>query len=111
MKKTLLIAIVLLFAPGAFAQEVQDHPLITVSGSGEVLVVPDEVAFNLRVVSLDKDLLKAQAKNDEVVTKLLALARSYQVRPEQYKRTTSTLTRDIQTRKRRRSPRFFLAIL
>ena len=84
MRKTpLLFAIVLMFAPGAFAQEAKDRPLITVSGQAEVMVVPDEVAFNLRVVSMEKDLLTAQAKNDEVVKKLLALARSYQISPEQ----------------------------
>ena len=80
MKKTpLLLAIVLMFASGAFSQEAKDRPLVTVSGQAEVMVVPDEVAFNLRVVSLDKDLPTAQAKNDEIVKKLLALARSYQI--------------------------------
>jgi uncharacterized protein len=84
MNKTLvLLALVLISAAGVPAQEAQDRSLVTVSGQAEVLVVPDEVVFNLRVVSLDKDLSKAQAKNDEVVTKLLALARSFQVAPEQ----------------------------
>lgn len=82
MIKTLMLAIVLMFAPKPFAQEAKDRPLVTVSGQAEVMVVPDEVAFNLRVVSLDKDLLKAQAKNDEVVTKLMALARIFQVPAE-----------------------------
>jgi uncharacterized protein YggE len=82
-KGLLLSAMVLLCSVSAFSQEAKDRPLVTVSGQAEVMVVPDEVAFNLRVVSLDKDLLKAQAKNDEVVTKLLALARSFKIPPEQ----------------------------
>ncbi len=64
------------------AQNVPDRPLVTVSGQAEVLVVPDEVVFNLRVTTLEKDLVTAQRRNDEVVKKVLALARSYQVPPE-----------------------------
>jgi len=43
------------------------------------MVVPDEVAFNLRVVTMDKELPAAQAKNDQIVKTLLALARKYQI--------------------------------
>ena len=45
------------------------------------MVVPDEVAFSLRVVTMEKDLPTAQAKNDQVVKSLLALARQYQIPP------------------------------
>ena len=80
MKKSLaMLALVLTLPPAAFAQDTNDRPLVSVSGQAEVLVVPDEVAFNLRVVGLDKDLSTAQAKNDEVVKNLLALARRYQI--------------------------------
>lgn len=58
-----------------------DRPLVTVSGQAEVMVVPDEVAFRLRAVTIDKDLVTAQNRNDEVVKKVLALARSYQIPP------------------------------
>jgi uncharacterized protein len=56
-----------------------DRPRITVSGQAEVMVVPDEVAFNLSVVTTDKDLLSAQKRNDEVVKRVLALARDYKI--------------------------------
>jgi uncharacterized protein YggE len=47
------------------------------------MVVPDEVTFNLRVVTMEKELQAAQAKNDQVVKTLLALARNYQIPPAQ----------------------------
>jgi len=60
-----------------------DRPLITVGGQAEIMVTPNEVAFNLSVVTLDKDLQTAQRRNDEVVRKVLALAREYGIPPAQ----------------------------
>jgi len=78
----LLVLMVATLSSDALAQNTFDRPLVTVSGQAEVLVVPDEVVFNLRVTTLEKDLVTAQRRNDEVVKKVLALARSYQVPPE-----------------------------
>lgn len=83
MKKLLLVLSITLSATSAFAQSSVDRPLITVTGQAEILVVPDEVAFNLRVDTLEKELPTAQAKNDQVVKALLALARKYQIPPSQ----------------------------
>ena len=80
---TFLVAAVLVFSVQAFAQKEVDRPLITVTGQAEIMVVPDEVAFNLRVVTMDKNLADAQAKNDQIVKTLLALARKYQIPPTQ----------------------------
>ena len=80
---TFLVATVLVFSVQAFAQKEVDRPLITVTGQAEIMVVPDEVAFNLRVVTMDKNLADAQAKNDQIVKTLLALARKYQIPPTQ----------------------------
>lgn len=74
-----LVAAVLAFSVQAFAQEKVDRPLITVNGQADMMVVPDEVAFSLSVVSMEKELPAAQAKNDQIVKTLLALARQYQV--------------------------------
>jgi uncharacterized protein YggE len=71
--------VVLVFSVQAFAQKEVERPLITVTGQAEMMVVPDEVAFSLSVVSMEKELPAAQAKNDEIVKALLALARQYQV--------------------------------
>ncbi len=83
MKKILLVLSITLSATSVFAQNSVDRPLITVTGQAEILVVPDEVAFNLRVVTMEKELPTAQAKNDQVVKALLALARKYQIPPAQ----------------------------
>jgi uncharacterized protein len=81
IKKILLVLTIAVSANSALAQKDVDRPLITVTGQAEVLVVPDEVAFSLRVVTMEKDLPTAQAKNDQVVKSLLALAKQYQVPP------------------------------
>jgi uncharacterized protein len=77
----LLLTIVLLLPVCALAQNAPDRPLITVSGQAEISVTPDIAVFTLRVVTLDKDLNKAKAINDESVKKTLALAKSYQIAP------------------------------
>lgn len=82
LRLLILLLIIAVATVTGFAQNAPDRPLVTVSGQAEVLVVPDEVVFNLRVTTLEKDLVMAQRRNDEVVKKVLALARSYQVPPE-----------------------------
>jgi uncharacterized protein YggE len=82
-KKVLLILALTLIAGNTFAQEKVDRPLITVTGQAEVMVVPDEVIYSLRAVTMEKDLPTAQSKNDQIVKALLALARQYQIPPTQ----------------------------
>lgn len=79
LKTILLVFAFALSASSALAQDAVDRPLITVSGQAEVMVVPDEAVFTMSAVTVDKDLLNAQARNDEIVKKVLALARKYQV--------------------------------
>jgi len=75
----LLFAVMAVFSVQAIAQKEVDRPLITVTGQAEMMVVPDEVAFSLSVVSMEKELPAAQEKNDQIVKTLLSLARQYQV--------------------------------
>lgn len=75
----LFLVLLLLFCVNAYAQSGADRPLITVSGQAEIMVVPDEAVFTMFAVTVDKDLLNAQARNDETVKKVLALGRKYQV--------------------------------
>ena len=79
LHKLLPLAILLAFSLHAHAQTAPDRPLITVTGQAEIMAVPDEVVFNLNATTVDKDLLTAQRKTDEVVTNVLALARKYQI--------------------------------
>jgi uncharacterized protein YggE len=81
IKKILLLCAVTVTASSGFAQEKVDRPLITVTGQAEVMVVPDEVVYSLRAVTMEKELATAQAKNDQIVKALLALARQYQIPP------------------------------
>jgi uncharacterized protein YggE len=83
IRNILLALAIVLSASSVIAQSAVDRPLITVTGQAEIMVVPDEVAFNLRVITMDKELPVAQAKNDQIVKTLLALARKYQIPPAQ----------------------------
>lgn len=59
-----------------------DRALITVSGQAEISVTPDMAVFNLKVVTLDKEMGKAKSLNDESVRKTLTMAKSYQIAHE-----------------------------
>jgi uncharacterized protein len=81
MRRMLHLSLLLLFSTlGAWAQV--ERPLITVSGQAEINVTPDMAVFGLRVVTLDKDIARAKALNDESVRKTLALAKEYKIAPE-----------------------------
>jgi len=63
--------------PSLFAQESFVHPrIISVTGTAEIKVAPDEVRLTLGVDSHDKELAVAKANNDHRVKKLMALARA-----------------------------------
>jgi uncharacterized protein YggE len=63
------------FAPPALTQDTFPRPrLISVTGTAEVNVAPDEVVLSLGVESRDRDLAIAKAQHDHRVKKLLAEA-------------------------------------
>jgi uncharacterized protein YggE len=67
----------IVFVPRLFAQDAFNHPrIISVTGTAEIRVVPDEVVLMLGVDSRDKDLTVAKADNDQRMRKLLSLAHS-----------------------------------
>jgi hypothetical protein len=74
-----LLIICLSPARSAAADDKPDARLITVTGEAEVLVVPDEVVFDLTVQTLNKDLRAAKAQTDERLKKLVDLTRRYNV--------------------------------
>ena len=55
---------------------------ITVRGVAEVVVPPDYVEVRTQVVTLDKDLAKSQAENDEQVKAVLDLVRKMGIAPD-----------------------------
>jgi uncharacterized protein YggE len=78
------------FTPPALAQDFLPRPrLISVTGTAEVNVAPDEAILSLGVESRDKDLSVAKAQHDSRVKKLLAEVRKAGV--EEKNIQTSTL--------------------
>ena len=66
---------VIAFARAAIAQENIPRPrLISVAGTAEINVAPDEVIVSLGVESRDKVLATAKAQNDASAKKVIALA-------------------------------------
>lgn len=111
LKPTFLLLVILMVVPSALAQTPQQRSLVTVSGQAEVLVVPDEVVFNVRVSALDKDLQKARIRTDEVVKKVLALSRSYQIPPELVQTDYISLEERYSDEEATRKPSVFLGYL
>lgn len=77
--RTIAVAAFLLFLtlePKAGAQDSCARPrLISVTGTAEVNVAPDEAILSLGVESRDKDLGMAKSRHDKHVRQLMALAR------------------------------------
>ncbi|HEY8185589.1 MAG TPA: SIMPL domain-containing protein [Pyrinomonadaceae bacterium] len=105
----MLAALLVFFAAlPVFAQDAVDRPLITVSGQAEIMVVPDEAVFTMSAVTVDKDLLNAQARNDEIVKKVLALGRKYQVPANLLQTGHISLDERYSDEEATRKPRIFL---
>lgn len=107
-KTTFFLLLSFVSVSSVLAQAPPQRPLVTVSGQAEVMVVPDEVVFSVRVSTLDKDLLKAQSRNDEVVKKVLALAKSYQIPPELVQTDHISLDERYSDEEATRKPSVFL---
>jgi len=105
MKRSILLTLTLLcLAFSSYAQEIDKLPMITVSGTAEVLIAPDQVVCSLDVTKTNKDLQTAKRLNDESVAKLLELARRYSVSPQDVQTTQISVdmkyesVRDARTR-------------
>jgi uncharacterized protein YggE len=74
---TATVALGLAVAPWVAAQQNCIHPrMISVTGTSEIKVVPDQATLILGVESHDKDLAVAKGNNDKSINKLLSLAHS-----------------------------------
>jgi uncharacterized protein len=104
----LLIVLLLAFASNGVAQDRIAPPLITVSGQAEILVVPDEVVFNLTVETLDKDLEAARFKTDQTVKILLDLGRKYDIPASQMQTGEIRLEKRFSSEELTRKPSVFL---
>lgn len=73
MKTKLILALALLALPltRAFSQYTQPPPQISVTGSAEVKVAPDEIRISVGVETCDADLDVAKSQHDENMTSAL----------------------------------------
>jgi uncharacterized protein YggE len=76
--RAVMISIVwIVLAPSLSAQDAISHPrTISVTGTAEIRVAPDEVTLTLGVESRDKDLTVAKIENDKRFRKLMSLTRA-----------------------------------
>ena len=73
-----LIAFASFLLPLALAETERN---ITVTGTADVQVVPDHVAWYINIVDTNPDLLNAKKRNDERVTAAMELIRSLDTEP------------------------------
>ena len=111
MKTILLILTLTLSAGSVAAQKDVDRPLITVTGQAEIMVVPDEAVFTMRETTIDRDLQNARRRNDEVVKKILALAKKYGVPPAHVQTDRISLEEDYSDESVTKKPRVFLGYI
>jgi uncharacterized protein len=78
----LLCCISLFLSLSIIAQDIDKLPLITVTGSSEIKIAPDEVVFSLNVTKTNKELQIAKRLNDESISKILELTRRFAVAPQ-----------------------------
>ncbi|NLD50821.1 MAG: SIMPL domain-containing protein [Clostridiaceae bacterium] len=62
-----------------------EQSIISVSGSADVMVVPDEAVITLGIDTRDKDISKAKAQNDERVNKIMELAKRLNIESKHIK--------------------------
>lgn len=86
MKKIVISFLaVAVFTIASFAQDQPKPPTVEVTGSAEIFVSPDEVAISLDVTKTNKDLQTAKREADAALSQILALARKFDVKPENVK--------------------------
>ena len=97
----------------AWADEPQPR-LVSVTGEGEVMAVPDEVQLNLQVETFDPVLAKAKQANDDAVKGTLEIVNKYNVDPKDFQTDYFTVRNeeryymDNQTGQQRSKKGFFV---
>src|ERR1700737_3237606 len=77
IRAAVALSVCLTLTPTILGQANCIHPrIISVMGTAEIKVAPDEVMLTLGIESHDRDLAIAKASNDKSAQKLLSLARN-----------------------------------
>ncbi len=85
-----LLAVIASLVLGGWAMAEKPQPavsaaapgVINVSGEAEMRIVPDEVIIRLGVETSDKTLLNAEKQNEQIVKRVIALAKQYGIPTE-----------------------------
>ncbi len=86
MKPFFILAVLLLAVTSVLTQSsVDSYPTISVTGTAEIAVVPDEVSFTAKIEKTSKTLAEAKRQNDEATAKLLTIAKKYVADPKDIK--------------------------
>ena len=74
MKYLILTTLVILIALCTIeAQQLDEHPIITVNGDAVVTVQPDQILINFGIETWDKDIMTAKQKNNEIMKKAITV--------------------------------------
>jgi uncharacterized protein YggE len=92
-KFLILLAVPLCFALAVSAQDIDKMPIVTVTGTAEVMVVPDEVVFSLDVRKMNMDLQAAKRESDATIAKVLELTRRFSIAPQNVKTDSISVDR------------------
>lgn len=94
IKRSLILICLLTISVGA--QITEQTPLITVTGTAEVQVAPDEAVFSLNVSKIDKVLLAAKNQNDHSVGQVLALTKRFAIAERDVKTDFISVTNEYE---------------
>lgn len=75
MRRNVTVALAILFVLGGGASAREQKPLriISVSGTVETKVAPDQIVWRISLVDTDKDMRAATARSDEKISSVVAL--------------------------------------
>ena len=77
--------IFVMFAATAFGQQKNDPPTISVVGTAEIMVEPDEVSISFDISKLNKNLDIARSEAESAREKVFAATRKFNIKPEDVK--------------------------
>jgi hypothetical protein len=103
MKKSIVVAVLLLTFV-AFAQDNKAQiPQISVTGEGKIKVIPDRAVINVGVQNFGKDAKEVKALNDETVDKVIKFLKKSGINASDYKTDNVSLNRSYDYEKKKQN--------